>query len=460
MALAGTTVWEIRQTGADTNGGGWVPGSSGTDWSQQATPKYVVTDGVTNGTTTITSATAAWGADIVGNILYAQGGTGSVAASWYQVVSWTNATTIVVDRATGLTSGTGVTLRVGGCLYTIGGFGQVLAAVGVTGMVAWWKNAGFAYGGVNTNTPNVSNGTFSGPSGISFSIEGYDVTRGDRTGNRPIFKWNIAAPGSLTYMITAVGGPAARQQFVNATVDGASTNNVGGFNMTNTRASATQCVAQNFNGTGGIGFNASNTGIQGISCQANTCGTGFAGSGSGWLYCDAVSCSIGFSSGSNHNNCLARQCTNGFSSGTTGICFVNCTADGSTTNGFVTTQAAFFTNCLSTNTLGGSGVGFNVASLQATMTNCASYNNVTEISGTPLANEGMIYSASFTGGQPYTTAGTDFRPNATAGSGALLRAAGIGVYGQTDNVDIGAVQHSDPTGGGGAANLSRVFSGF
>jgi hypothetical protein len=38
----------------------------------------------------------------------------------------------------------------------------------------------------------------------------------------------------------------------------------------------------------------------------------------------------------------------------------------------------------------------------------------------------------------------DFRPNTAAGGGALLRAAGIGVYGQTDKRDIGAVQHADP----------------
>jgi hypothetical protein len=337
---------------------------------------------------------------------------------------------------------------------------MVWAAVGVSGMIAWWQYYSVGYS-ASISTVNATGGMFSGPSGMSFSIEGYEVTRGDRTANRPRLLCQFAAPGSLTYLMTAVGGPAARQQFVNITVDGASTNNVGGFNLSNVRASATQCVAQNFNGTGGIGFNASNTGIQGISCQANTCGTGFNGGGSGWLYCDAVSCTTGFASGSNHNNCLARQCTNGFSSGTVGICFVNCTADSNTTAGFVTTQAVFYEGCIATNTLGGGGVGFNVASLQATMTNCASYNNVTEISGTPLANDGMIYSASFTGGQPYTTAGTDFRPNATAGSGMLLRGAGIGVYGQTDNVDIGAVQHSDPTGGGGAAaNLSRVFSGF
>jgi hypothetical protein len=52
------------------------------------------------------------------------------------------------------------------------------------------------------------------------------------------------------------------------------------------------------------------------------------------------------------------------------------------------------------------------------------------------------------GADPYVNqAGGDFRPNANSPGGAQLRAAGIGVYGQTDSEDIGAVQHTDPSGG-------------
>jgi hypothetical protein len=457
MALDPTTVWEIQFSGSDTNGGGFVPGSSGTDWSRQTAPKYSVTNGVTNGTTTITSATAAWGTDVVGNILYVAGGTGAVAASWYQVMSWTNATTIVVDRATGLTSGTGVTLILGGALATLGGLGTAWAAVGVSGMVAWWKYNVSAYT-TTSSTANISAGLFSGPSGMSYSIEGYDVTRGDRTGNRPRMLWGAAAPGSATYLVTAIGGPASRQQFVNITLDGANLTNVGGFNLSNNRATATQCVAQNFNGSAGIGFNSANSGIQGFNCQANNCGTGFNGASS-WSYCDAVSCLTGFTSGAFHNNCLARQCNSGFFTGAAGAGFISCTADNNSIRGFYSSGNTVYIDCISSNHTAGAGNGFTVGSLLATMTNCASFNNLVEINGTLVANEGMIYSASFTGGQPYMVAGSDFRPNATANSGMLLRNAGIGVPGQVNNVDTGAIQHSDPAAGGGA-NLSRIFSGF
>lgn len=118
MALSANTIWEVRLTnGSDTNGGGWVAGSTGTDWSQQASPQYSVTDAVGNGTTTITSATAAFGTDVVGNVCYFNG-------AWYQITSRTNATTIVVDRSTG--TGTGLTLKIGGALKTIAAAQAVL----------------------------------------------------------------------------------------------------------------------------------------------------------------------------------------------------------------------------------------------------------------------------------------------------------------------------------------------
>lgn len=129
MALNAAIVWEVRTTGADTNGGGFKTGATGTDWSQQNAAQYAVTDGVTAGTTTITSITANFGTDVVGNVIYVAGGTGSVAAGWYEIISRTNSTTIVVDRSTGLTAGTGVTLNIGGALASPG----QASALGVDG---------------------------------------------------------------------------------------------------------------------------------------------------------------------------------------------------------------------------------------------------------------------------------------------------------------------------------------
>lgn len=170
MAVASTTVWEVRPaTGSDTNGGGFVPGSSGTDWSQQAAAQYAVTDGVTAGTTTITSATAAFGTDVVGNLIFVSGGTGSVTAAWYQIISRTNATTIVVDRSTGLTAGTGVTLNIGGALASLAQIKTNFAS----GQTA------YATGTFTLTTTITWSGDYQAAGNGCIQLIGYSATRGD-----------------------------------------------------------------------------------------------------------------------------------------------------------------------------------------------------------------------------------------------------------------------------------------
>ena len=51
MAIAATTVWEVRTGGAETNGGGYSSG--GTDYSQQTAAQLSVTDGASISTTNL-----------------------------------------------------------------------------------------------------------------------------------------------------------------------------------------------------------------------------------------------------------------------------------------------------------------------------------------------------------------------------------------------------------------------
>lgn len=167
-ALSYGTVWEVRTaTGADTNGGGWVPGSSGTDYSQQTSPQYATTAAVTAGTTTITWAAAA--AAMVGNLAYVVGGTGSITAGWYQVVSVSVGVSITVDRSTGLTTGTGVTVNVGGALATLT---QAIASA-ISHNTIYCK-------GSQTITTQITFGIAgSVVTDSPFYIIGYTTTRGD-----------------------------------------------------------------------------------------------------------------------------------------------------------------------------------------------------------------------------------------------------------------------------------------
>jgi len=433
MALSALIQFEVRQTGSDTNGGGFKAGASGIDRTLQDAAQYSVTDGVTAGTTTITSATAAFGTDVVGNVIYVQGGTGSVVAGWYEITARNSSTSVTVDRNTGLTAGTGVTLKIGGALATPG---QGAALLSVSGHKCWVRYNATPYS-ITTTTAGASGPVKFGTTSINASVEGYEATRGDRTVNRPVIQWNTA-PGSLAYGCVHNAGGTSNQEFINLTVDGNSRTNAGGFDVGNLRCSAVDCVAKNCNQTGAIGFNLATT--RAIRCQANNCTTGFSGATSSLVACEALSCgTTGYAATGTYAKCMARSCGNGWT-GIASSLLCQCIADSNTNAGFNITSDSIVVNCLSTNQSGGSGTGFTV-NPQTKLINCAAYNNTTPISGTPFANIGQITVTA----DPYVNqAGADFRPNSAAGGGALLRAAGIGVFGQTDNADVGAVQHGDP----------------
>ncbi len=143
---------------------------------------------------------------------------------------------------------------------------------------------------------------------------------------------------------------------------------------------------------------------------------------------------------------MARSCTTGFLAGASATVFERCLADSCSTAGFdnnTNSVSVRYLDCIASNQSGGGAIGFTVGSSIATLMNCAVYNNTSNITGTPFYNVNEVTLTQ----QPYISAGSDYRPNTTTGGGASLRAAGIGVFGQSVNTDIGAVQHSDPSAG-------------
>src|SRR5436305_1368289 len=115
MAYQADTVFEIRASGNVNNGAGYsiALGAGSTDFSQQDAAQLSVADAVTNGTTTITSATGGFTSAMRGNVCFIL----KVAAftvGYYQITSVTNSNTIVVDTSAGLGSQTGLTVNVGG----------------------------------------------------------------------------------------------------------------------------------------------------------------------------------------------------------------------------------------------------------------------------------------------------------------------------------------------------------
>ncbi len=178
-AISANTVWEVRSaTGADTNGGGYVPGA-GVDMSRydnknaggctacySSTANLSTTDAVTNNSTTVTSATANFTAALLNNLVYLSG-TGTTAG-WYQVVAVPSATSITVDRATGSTGGTGATLNIGGALGTLTSIINSSTPAIVAGNTVYCDG---------TFTEQLSI-TVSGTAAAPISVKGYHTTRG------------------------------------------------------------------------------------------------------------------------------------------------------------------------------------------------------------------------------------------------------------------------------------------
>lgn len=439
MALAAASVIEVRTTGSDTNGGGWVVGASGSDLSQSDTAAYAATDLVTNGTTTVTSASSNWGTNVVGNFIYIAGGTGSIAANWYEIKTRVSASEITVDRSTGLTTGTGATGNVGGAVASAGVLGA-MTVVGTSGMMAFAASGTYT---ATTSTDNVSGGMFNGQSNIGIMIKGYKAgaARTDMS-EMPVFHM-----GSVTNkrMFDMNGPLSFGPQIINVKVDcnnGASNIGIDASNAVGNFAYKCEVINAPL-----YGFLINVAGSFVSHCKASACGTGFitSGSNTAFINCWGDGCTNGFDSVANgvmHINCLSTNNTGrGFynNNAQTGMIYINCTAYGNGNDGFDAQRAGSgYISCLSTNN---TGFGFDAAQGWGTI-NCATFSNTSgAINLGTLAIDNVTLSAS-----PYIdTAGFNFTANSVAGGGQSIRGASITAPTAINFRDIGYAQHKDVT---------------
>lgn len=181
MAIAPTCVWEVRTTGSNTNGGGYVPGGGGLDYSQQPTAQYTLT-GVTGVALSDTVASASASSDMVGNIAYFVSGTNFIMG-FYEIISVVAGVSIRFDRAVvGASNGTSGVINIGGS-FKIGGTQDDNFFEAITGGNIVWIKSGTYTPGMNVSVSSAAS-TSTNPS----FIIGYDVTRGDNpTGSgRPL----------------------------------------------------------------------------------------------------------------------------------------------------------------------------------------------------------------------------------------------------------------------------------
>ena len=182
MALPATGVIEIRQsaTANNVNGGGFNSARGGTDYTLQDASQLTNTDGASTASTTFTSALATFTSAMVGNYLHLVSATGTPTLGWYEIVTFTDANNVVLDRTSGTyTLGT---FHVGGAMSLNSTLDDDLFEIGIEGNIFYIKYSAstFVLGEAVSITAT---------GGVQKPIEviGYNTTRGDNpTGaNRP-----------------------------------------------------------------------------------------------------------------------------------------------------------------------------------------------------------------------------------------------------------------------------------
>lgn len=426
MALAATIVFEVRTTGSDTNGGGYKSNAGTTDYSQQNSPQLTVTDAACTGNTTVTSTTGGFTSAMVGNLIYLSSG-----PNWYEITGRTDTNTITIDRAG--PNASGMTANVGGALASPGGLGALLVAVaGITaGQQAFVKSGTYNLTGT---TVNVSGGPLdlnaTNLTNKNFYLKGYQTTRTDLTGVRPIIAANGNAP---TQMLKIGGNTGGAQTVENFEINGGSqnTNGILGVNISSycnhcyvydcdgtyafsilncTNCKAYSCAARGFDG------------VTGYFCWADNCETGFGTTGgTEGYFCVASNCSI-----DSYNTQLSF--------------FVNCVSYNSAGDGFERNSANRPNPCINCISFSDAGNGYKGYD-NGFLINCAYGGDGGGSGRTDAAALSDINPITLTA-DPFTNAaGGDFSLNNVDGGGRLLRALGFSTYGQTGYLDVGAVQH-------------------
>ena len=190
-------------------------GTCAVDYSQQASPVATSsTVTMTNGSATVTATGSPFTPAMCGNLMCVSGGTGTLAPSWYQIISWTNANVITVDRTFTLGTSTGCTANVGGALQTINaitGTGGIIS--GGVGSLSGNKIFIKSEATITTSTGFVISGNVNPPSvGTPWNrLIGYTSTRND--GGKVTFQ-------GTTPTITVLKTNIAGWSFENLIVDG------------------------------------------------------------------------------------------------------------------------------------------------------------------------------------------------------------------------------------------------
>src|SRR5580658_6132523 len=168
------TTWDVQPgIGSDNNGGAFVNGASGTDYSKQASAQYALT-GIASpgaGNTVLYSGASA---DMVGNIAHVISGT-NFTVGFFPIASVSVGVSITFDTnnaGASICTGTGAlgVINIGGTLNTV----AQAAAGAIAGNLVYFKGTYTVTSILTFGTP-ILNNDFLTP----FTIAGYTTTHGD-----------------------------------------------------------------------------------------------------------------------------------------------------------------------------------------------------------------------------------------------------------------------------------------
>lgn len=467
MALPSATVWEVRPgVGSDNNGGGFVAGSSGTDFSQQNSAQYTFTDLASVSSLVVSSASHNFVAADVGNLIHITAGTG-FTTGFYQIVS-VAANQATLDRSPG-TGGVGGTYAVGGALATI-----ATVNANWTASNQCWVKASGSY--TVTAALTFTLDSHLAP-GIPASIIGYTSSRGDggqftwttSTNSIDLIDFNQAANVLLQNIIfTSTAGTPGNGIFSGASgsndavgvlvinckfsgflvgIDGNFVSKwaFAGLSVVNSRVTA--CTSHGVrNGGATYIFGSMLDNNSGDGLNTNTQGN----ANDSWI----LENSVFYKNGANGFN-IAMSNTGGTTM--QAIVVKNCNFSTNTGAGIVASNTVNplpqISNCIfDANGTYGVDTGSSTITAFVLLYNNAFFNNTTAATRGTNAGIGTVtLSAS-----PYTTLGSNFALNSTGGGGAACKGAGFPgtIPGAgTGSTDIGALQSS-----GGGSTTTHVIN--
>ena len=443
-AVPATAVYEVRPTnGVDTNGGAFIPGSSGTDYSQQNAAQYALT-GLTTAAANAIILSASASADMVGNLIQITGGT-NFTTGQYQIVSVSVGVSITVDRNVTSAAGAAGTGNIGGALKTLGKVCGIFAAANqnATGQTAWVKaEATITTGAQITCSPNGGSSN-----NQATQINGYTTSRGD-SGQVTI---QANAGSAFTLLFMQVTGPVIIRNFI---LDGNSRTTLqcgqflgayvqvenfkatncpnGGFLFNNTNNSCWRCLST---GNGAYGFSmeqGNGPNFATDSVAVNNTGTGFFGA--------VFSCTRCLSGNNTGVSSDGFGGTNGLGKNSTYAVLDHCIAYANGRDGFffgtaITARVLFLNNIAWGNTT--TDVLFGTAVTSGGIT--GDYNAYATSSGYPVGAHDVTLSVDPT----VAGASNNFALNNTTGGGAAIRAKafpGVLATGGTGFADLGPLQ--------------------